>query len=226
MKTMWKWCAVALLPLGAASAGTILAGDMDGFAGGDTADVPNLRPPFDDAMAWEANNNDFHGGTPREFDENGFNHAFGNSFTGIAIGSIDLSQPVTLEIMMRSQGGAIDSTDAIGFQLDDATVPGAYPGPGYFPSMRVGFGLPGFVATHGDGAAPATGVTTTIDLRTVNIATLSETVAENINNVGHLDVFISDDTGIDWMRLSYTEIPEPASAMLLTLGAIALLRRR
>jgi hypothetical protein len=196
----------------------LMAGDDDNFQAGDPVDTPFQRPPFDQAVMWEHNNHVLHGGFGRNFDQGGSNHTFGYSFGGLPIGQIAMSQPVLLEVEFRTNGGDIDSTDHIRFQLIDEDMPGSFPGELWVPPMSLVLSLPIYVDTYGDGSPPATGVLTTVDLRTIvsdRGPYVGQTIAETINNLGHLDVFIDDDTGIDYMRLTYTAVPEPGCLPLL-----------
>ena len=184
------------------------AGDNDGFQAGDQVDVPFQRHPFDNAILWEHNNhNGSHGPDGRMMDQLTQDHTFGHSLVDLPIGQIDLGKPVLLKIEFRCAGGAIDSTDGIGLQLRDEDMPSSYPGPLWNPPMSWGQSLPDYVDIYGNGEPCNTGVLTTVDLRDL-VATqgslAGRTIAETINNLGYLDIFVGDDTGIDFVCLCYS----------------------
>ena len=45
-----------------------------------------------------------------------------------------------------------------------------------------------------------------------------------LNSNGYLDVVVSDDSAVDYMKL--TVIPEPVTLALLALGGVTLIKRR
>ena len=51
---------------------------------------------------------------------------------------------------------------------------------------------------------------------------LNQTVIDAVNAAGYLDVFFADDTGVDFINLTFTVIPEPSTAFLLASGLVAL----
>ncbi len=214
---------------------TILAGDKDGFIGGDAADNPAPRAAFLTALQYEPNNHDYHGKVPRKFDESGSNHTFGHTFTGITPGSIDLSQSVLLTV--RWVSGPFN--DSVAYQLQDPDLP-ATPIK-KFPPFGVSQSLDTLYTNHAIAGSKSTahlGITTQFDLRGLTIPSSKSkganmTVAETIDAWGYLDVFMQDDTGIDWMELSYTDanyvIPEPSTVGLSALAILSgffYLRRR
>lgn len=219
---------LALLGLGIslvpAQATLILAGDIDNFSPGNPADTPTQRPLTANAISWEWNNVALHGGVGLKFDIPGqvSNHTFAYTFQGLPLGQIDLSAPVLLEARFRSNNF---STDSIALQLWNENMPPAYPGPSWFPSWNWGLNLPTFFSTYGVSGTAPTGITTVIDLRTINVLAgrplAGTSIAETMNLWGYLDVFVQDDTAIDYLQLSFTEIqhdiPEPAHLAALAL---------
>ena len=51
---------------------------------------------------------------------------------------------------------------------------------------------------------------------------LNQTVIDAVNAAGYLDVSLQDDTGVDYIELEFTLIPEPSSALLLSFGLTGL----
>lgn len=199
-----------------AHAALLTAGDIDG---GSTFTLANddatPRPQFATWLANEINNRVYHGGQPLEFDQVGGNHHFGHTFD-VTPGTIDLSQPVCLTIQLFGTPG---SNDGIGLQaFDGPTSPTStltYPRSAY-PSSISGFW----------GSTP-TSSAVTVDLRTISptqgpLSTTVQSIAQTINTLGYLDVWIGDDTSVDYMQLKYQAVPEPSTAVAGLLAVVSL----
>lgn len=214
--------AALLFSVAPAPAVTITAGDIDGASpAGEPEDDATPRPAFATWLAFEANNNDLHSNQPREFDTPGSNHTFGHTFT-VPVGEIDLTAPVTLTASFTQVGG----NDSMGFQAFDGPESlfdrqnDAFP----FPRMSTGLGAGSFL-TLGSGGATVTSAPISFDLRnfTAGAGPLAgQNIAATVNDLGYLDVFVADDTIVDYLQLSYTPVPEPGAAVLLTAAACGL----
>ncbi len=67
---------------------------------------------------------------------------------------------------------------------------------------------------------------TDTDIRSID---LSNALGDNLIPLlqdGQLNVIVEDDIGVDYAKLEYTTIPEPASILLLGLGALTLIQKR
>lgn len=196
-------------------AALLTAGDIDGGAvGGQLPDDAMPRPQFATWLANEINNRVYHGGQPLEFDEVGRNQHFGHSFL-VAPGTVDLSQPVCLTIQLFGTPGG---NDGIGLQAYDGptsptstlTVPRSS-----YPSSISSFW----------GSTPTSNAVT-VDLRTLYptqgpLSTTGQSIAQSINTLGYLDVWIGDDTSIDYMQLKYQAVPEPSTAVAGLLAVLS-----
>lgn len=208
------------LPFTTTYAVVITVGDIDNFSPGDAVDIPFQRAPLATATSWEANNQSLHGGTSLHFDQVTSNHTFGVTIDNL--GAIDLAQVVDLEIRFKTVGA---STDSIHFQLRDGDLPATNPGGGWFPPLSYGVALPTYFNQYGDGSNPFSGITTNVDLRSLlvgpNVAVIGgQSIAESINTLGHLDIFVQDDTAIDYVKLSYNTVPEPSTLAMFSLMVI------
>jgi hypothetical protein len=215
--------AISWAGAGLANTMSILAGDADGFHAGDAVDVTFQRHPFDDAIAWEWNNHALHQGVGRPFDRDASNHVFGYSFTGLPINRIDLTAPVWLE--MRLQSTQYVGTDHLQFQLRDANMTPGYPGDGWSPPMSWGSLLNAYLTSYMVSGSLLDGVITKVDLRTLTATAGTDagmSIAESMNLRGYLDVHIEDDTGVDWMRLTFG-VPTPSSLALFAVGFVVML---
>lgn len=194
-----------------------MIGDIDGFQGGDPADVPPRSQTLLDAFA-------SFGATPFDMDiqsENtpgkGFTHMF-----SIPAGQIITSATLTVGMYWERSNAHI--SDAL--MLDD-TVRGLANGSILWspsmPRMRIqdvlGY-IPGFGTTE-----------VIMDLSSVPVRPFSEATPVNQNFIselldGEFDVIVGEDSNADYSILSIETIPEPTTLSLLSFSALTLLRRK
>ncbi len=188
-----------------ASSQTILAGDMDNFASqGDPEDTLTISSLLSQWMARTNGNNDaYHNGNPMPFDEaSSSNWDFGYTFENIS-----LSDGALLRIHLRSNIGSLN--DVVKLQ---------YTGDGTDNSFLWGNGI-----TDLNGGTWSTGEDAIFEIPLDNLPNTGQNIVPDINAAGYLDVWVADDTGVDWIELT---IPAPGSIALLGLGGLANLRRR
>ena len=134
-----------------------------------------------------------------------------------------MSQPVLFTVKFF---GGFETNDVIGFQVFDG--PESASDTPTFPTTGYDNFVPGFHSTHGTAGSSVLSAPITVDLRSINAAIgplAGQDIASTVNNLGYLDVRIADDTGIDYLQLSFTAIPEPNASMLIALGLVTLRRR-
>ncbi len=196
---------------GAAAAQPFFAGDEDNF--GNPDDFPNdtlvIRPLFDQWLARPGGQNDqLNGGVPRPFDivpdHHNENWQFGYTFENLPT----LNAGATLEIRLRAMSDS-------GFSYNDS-INLQYTGDGDSSSFLWGTSIAAL-----DGGAWDFGETAIFTLDLGNLGGLD--ITGDINTAGYLDVFMQDDTSVDWMRLT---VPTPGTASLLALGGVMAMRRR
>jgi len=191
----------------AAQSHTILAGDMDDFGNSnDPDDTLVIRPLLADWLARPNGNNvAYYGGEPMPFDAVGYaNWDFGYTFF---LGEDQmLGSEAKLTIRLQSNTGSLN--DALFLQ---------YTGDGNTLSELWRMGI-----TELNGGTWAPGETATFELDLGNLPG-GVNIIDDINSVGYLDVFVLDDTAVDWIQLT---IPAPGTASLLFLGGVAAMRRR
>jgi hypothetical protein len=203
-----------------ADATTITASDVDnGVAWTAVPDDAMPRPQFATWLANEINNRVYHGGQALEFDRPGGDHHFGHSIM-VPVGDIDLRFPVTLTIKLFGNSG---SNDGLGFQAYDGPVSSTSVLTA--PSMSYTSGIVAFNNTYGSGGS-VTASPISVDLRSITAVAgplSSQNIASTVNNLGYLDVWVADDSAVDYLTLNYTSVPEPTSACvaLLAIGGVA-----
>lgn len=160
------------------------------------------------------------------------NHVVGHTFSDLP------SRIVGATLELRVQAGELPNSDGILFSFVDAQASiyldtvafartfGQFPGggPGFlFPDPDPGL-LVSDEWSEGDDEA------FTLDCAFLPLAdggTLS--LIPQLNTHGFLDVIVSDETGVDYYRLTLTTVPEPSTLILLAISAVGLLafaRRR
>ncbi len=197
---------------------TLQAGDMDDFSPGDPADVTTRRSGFDAAVRFEVNNNDFHNNNPREFDvwydARAGNHTFGYSFENLL--EIKPGAPVMLELGLKADAST-SLTEDIGLMYVGTPPTERSPLPlitdflwGRSLTM---LGLP----DPWDHSAMGTLI---LDLRSLPTpAGGFVNLVPDINAAGYLDIYIRDDTAVDYIKLSYhAAAPAPATLGIVLLG--------
>lgn len=206
----------------------IIAGDNDNF--GDWQDPSNpsdpdylaIRPSF---AAWLArpggSNHTDHGGVPMPFDMDTNDEAFqaggstwridwefGYSFMNLP----PLAPGATLRLHLKASGFA--DSDTIGLQYTGST-------PGFSYSVHL-VDLP----ESGGSWDNLSGDEAVFTLALGNLPAIGSgdlNLIDDINAAGYLDVFVQDDTAVDWIELT---IPEPGSLALLALCTLSLRSRR
>ena len=185
------------------SADTVLVGDRDGFVGPDDPNgVIERRPQFDEFVLHPSRSNCVHHGcNALPFDtDNTLNWQFGHTFMGLPALST-----ATLEVHVR--GGLGPGNDAISLQYirtgdpnDPLTYSWGWSGP--FAYLET---VPGAIG-DGDGSWNDDDELVVVfdlsalprsDGTTVNLL-------PSINAGGYLDVYIADDTDVDYIELNYT----------------------
>ncbi|MDQ7014410.1 MAG: hypothetical protein Q9O74_11010 [Planctomycetota bacterium] len=200
---------------GSAAAQTILAGDMDNFGGtNDPGDTLVIRQPLADWLSRSGsggNNDYYHNGDPMPFDADLFNEGppdgpanweFGYTFENLPT----LHPGAKVRIHLKSLGDSYN--DSIHLQ---------YTGNGSSFSSLWGSSIDTLY-----GGAWYGGATAVFDIPLDNLPGGGNIIG-NINAVGYLDVYVQDDTAVDWIELT---IPAPGTASLLGLGAVVAMRRR
>ncbi len=192
---------------GAAAAQTIFAGDVDNFGDTDTPeDTLVIRPLFDQWLARPGGQNN--GGVPRPFDivpgHHNENWDFGYTFENLPT----LRPGANLRIRLRAMSDN-------GFSYNDS-MNLQYTGDGDSSSFLWGTSIAAL-----DGGAWDFGETAIFTLDLGNLGGLD--IIGDINTAGYLDVFVQDDTAIDWIKLT---VPAPGTASLLALGGMVAMRRR
>lgn len=172
----------------------VLAGDKDNFASaGDPADVIQLRPGFSSWLGRAGGHNaTLHGGQSQPFDlANPDNWDFGYTFTNLP--------PVcsaTLTIHFRA-GSTQPSTDGFALQFQDATT--SFGWSTSLNSIDAAFG--------GDGTwNPGEDIAITLNLKALPLGSGTYNLVPLINADGYLDVYVQDDTGIDYIELVYAPL--------------------
>lgn len=144
----------------------------------------------------------------REFDEGGSNAAFGHSFLNIG-----LDAPygeicgATLEARLRPEGGGAENDRIVlgFFGEDNASGWGHYIG-----NEDGNDGL-----YNGDWNSNNTGATTfTPDLGELPTDTGDTSLIDELNQYGYLDVFVQDDTAVDYLRLTVEYCCPPESIII------------
>lgn len=185
----------------------ILAGDMDNFAGNTLPDDRIVMWP--EFQAWvnrpNAANQIFHGGQSLPFDnwDAALNWEFGYSFL-----NLPLITGGTLKIHLK--GGPLGAnTDGLALQFA--------PSPPSFRWSRTLSFLDGWQG--GDGVwNGGEEMTLRLDLATLPQLLGTYNLVPHINIDKRLDVYVQDDTGVDYIELCYTTTgpsPEDAEVMVL-----------
>lgn len=130
----------------------------------------------------------------KNFDDTAVNHLFGCSFMGLPANIT----AATLQIQMKPNATDIPKNDtiSIGLKTNSAFAWGSYIG---------NFGTPSLLSTPWS-AQSGCGV-----LFTMNVAAMPGTGANLlplINSQNKLDIFVQDDTAVDFARLTYTYCPQ------------------
>lgn len=135
-------------------------------------------------------------GTQREFDEGGANAVFGHSFLNLVpnenYGEIC---EATLEVRLRPEGES-DDNDAIRLDFFDDDASGW--------SHKIGDynGEPGLYDGEWDDSNTS-GETFTLDLDALPDSSGGTTsILDELNQQGYLDVYVQDDTAVDFLRLT------------------------
>jgi len=210
--------ALAACMTGVATANTtILAGDMDNFGNTNNARVDTVvtRRAFGTWLSRSGaggNNTAFHGGLSMPFDADQFSEGGSNGNSNWEFGYTFISLPMLtkdaeLRIRVKGNNSDIPSNDAIELQ---------YTGDGTNSSFLWGSSL----ATL-NGSPWNSGSTATF---TIKLGAGGANILNAINTRGYLDVYVEDDTAVDWIELN--TVPTPGTASLLGLGGMVAMRRR
>lgn len=208
--------ALASPGISSASASPIVAGDFDNFGNQSTAaDTLVIRPTFASYLARSGpgGNNDFwHNGAPMPFDvhsTNDDNWEFGYTFENLP----QLNPEARLLIRLQSVSGS--NNDSLSLQFTGTE--------NSFSSLWSG-GIDELDAHFGGSGTWETGKSVILDIRLGDLPfTNGQSIVDNINQVGYLDVYLHDDTAVDWIQVI---VPAPGSASLLAAGSLIALRRR
>lgn len=136
-------------------------------------------------------------GQQREFDEAGVNAAFGHTFTNVEPGSNREICGATLEIRLRPEGGADNDKLVLDFfGEDNASGWGHYIGDyGSVDGLH-----------DGEWDDDYTGAQTfTLDLDALPDGSGTTSIIDELAQYGYLDVFVQDDTAVDflWLTVEY-----------------------
>jgi len=163
---------------GAQTLSIFIAGDQDGFNPGDAADQTSPSPALQAYMD-QYNNGAF---PNRQFDDQASNRVFGHTFTGLPV---DITC-ATLEIGLKA-GGDIQSND--GIDLD-------YDGTESFAWHSRISNLPEAGGTWTNGQ------TAVIRFDLAGLPPGGTNIISSINADNSLDVYVQDDTAVDYIILS------------------------
>ncbi|HVM59363.1 MAG TPA: PEP-CTERM sorting domain-containing protein [Verrucomicrobiae bacterium] len=199
----------------------ILVGDKDNFADHNGADAVTLRPAFASAMAcdWETYNDGL-----RDMDVHYTvqgNTKFAMSFQDLPL--IDVTQPVRLIVGMKADGST-GANDGLFLQYDGETPPENYQTTRWDISFLWGQGLNSYWPLTGNPGTIWDNNESMIVTQYLGGLTVpgGGSLLDQINGVNALDVCVSDDTGVDFVELSFTAIPEPSSLALVGGGLAGL----
>ena len=154
------------------------AGDQDGFNPGDAADQTSPSPALQTYMD-QYNNGAF---PNRQFDDQANNRVFGHTFTNLP----ENITCATLEIGLKA-GGDIQSNDGIGLDLDGS--------PSFAWYSRIS-NLPEANGTWNNGQ------TAVIKFDLGDLPPGGNNIMSSINADNSLDVYVQDDTAVDYIILT------------------------
>ena len=182
-----------LVPLVAAKQ-TRLGGDEDGFAAqGQPGDLIIMRPAFAQWVNRPGGNNDaYHGGQPMPFDDTTVvNWEFGYTFL-----SLPPLDSAFLTIRVRGSSATSPGNDSLHLQF---SAPGGTP--------QFAWGRQ-FAALDADAGGPGTWTQNkdrifTLNLRQLPTSSGTLDLVPQINAAGYLDVYVQDDTAVDFVMLEY-----------------------
>ncbi len=187
---------------------TFLAGDVDDFGGSyATEDALPMRPVLAQYLSRVGGVNQIlHNSQPMPFDTESRDWEFGYTFMDLPT----LYEGATLEIRMKATSG-LSTNDSLHLQY-----------------TSFGEGLSNLWS---DSIADLNGTWNFTDITTLtlNLSDLPGFDGSNgsfidlVNDDGYLDVYITDDTSVDWIRLT---VPAPGTASLIALGGMVAMRRR
>ncbi len=196
-------CGVVLSSL-AAPGETVLVGDRDGFVGPDDPNGVIFRRPEFDAFVLHPNRNNcaWHNCRALPFDtDNTLDWSFGHSFM-----NLPTLASATLEIHVRG-GGFGRGNDGIALQYINTGDPNdplqwAW---GWFGPFNLLETVPGAIS-DGDGSWDGNDeLTVVLDLSALpGPGGTTVDLLPMINADGYLDVYIADDTDVDYIELNYT----------------------
>lgn len=201
-----------------AEANTIISmvGDIDGFVPGDLEDTPLRSQDLLDAFSVSGAPS-LHNLDEVSFGAVGYTHNFNIPTGHIIVGAI-------LRVGVFPIEGRAANTDYLGLDTNiDSDI-----------IWSTDFGPRAtFVDEYAGGSVPPSGTTTEI---IIDLAATVTRPSENGPQVmlsllpeledGIFNVFVADDSGVDYSILVIETIPEPASVALLALSSLFLMRRR